>query len=200
MRGWGFNGIKRTSGAFSGTSITYSIRAGVTEPQSFPVLVGDKKLYRPAINAGVGGDTSTGGLSRFEYAALSFEPAMVSIEFGHNETGAGISVATYTANITEMVRRARVAGARVTLFVPILAQDATLNGNIEPYRVAMRGLVSSLSCDGFDSYADMAALPLATQNSYFIDSPGQHLSPAGLAWLAGLIGTGSYANAFLAAT
>ena len=84
----GFGGIEKNSGGFIGTSITLAVRAGVTAAQALPVLVGDKKTYRPSINAGVAGENSTRGLARFGRDVLAFGPSMVSIEFGHNDPGA----------------------------------------------------------------------------------------------------------------
>ena len=51
----------------------------------------------------------------------------------------------------------------------------------------MRRLAATFGCDLLDTYADMAALPTATQNSYFLEAAmsGQHLSVAGNAWVAG---------------
>ncbi len=199
----GFGGLRKGSAAFIGTSITLGVRSGVTAAQALPVLVGTARQLVPSINAGVGGNTSTQILARFESDCLAYGPSMISIEAGHNDPGASISVGsigsagTYTDNIAQMIVKAKITGARVTLWVPILAQDSTLDSSIAPYRTAMRGLAATYSCDLFDTYSDMAALAGATQNSYFIDSPGQHLSPAGLAWAAGLVGSGAYANSFL---
>lgn len=197
----GFGGIKKGSGVFHGTSITLGVRPGVTVDQALPTLVAASKKYYPFVNAGIAGNTSTQMLARFESDVLGYSPSMISIECGHNDPGAGISTTTYSNNITEMVRKAKITGARVTLFVPIFTQDTTLDANVAPYRTVMRGLASTLSCDSFDLYNDIVALSAGTQNSYYIEAPplGQHLSPAGLAWAAGLVGTGAYANSFLSA-
>lgn len=195
----GFGGLKDGSGAFMGTSITLGVRSGVTAAEALPNLVGVSRGLIPSVNAGIGGNTSTQMLARFESDVLAYGPSMVSLEAGHNDPGAGISTGTYSANMTEMIRKAKITGARVTIFVSILAQDGTLDASIEPYRVVARGLASTYSCDLFDTYADLNALSGATQDSYFLEASGsgQHLSPAGLAWAAGLVGSGSYANSFL---
>lgn len=197
----GFDGLKKSSGAFIGTSITLGVRSGVTQTQTIPFLVGQAKKLIPCINAGVGGETSTQLLARFERDVLAYGPTMISLEAGHNDPGAGVSTATYSANMTEMIRKAKISGARVTVFVPILAQDPTLDASIEPYRVVARDLASTYFCDLFDTYADMVALDSATQNSYFLEAAGigQHLSPEGLSWAASKAGTGAYANSFRSA-
>lgn len=197
----GFGGIKPKSGAFIGTSITRGERPGVTFAQALPNLVGIKRGLVPSINAGIGGENSTQMLARFERDVLAFGPSMISIEAGHNDPGSGVSTTTYAANVTEMIRKGKITGVPVTVFVSILAQDATLDGQIEPYRVVARNLASTYECYTFDTYAAMAALPSGTQNSYFLETAGtgQHLSPAGLAWMAGLVGTGAYTNSFRSA-
>ena len=197
----GFGGLNYKSGGFIGTSITLGVRSGVTASQALPNLVGVSRKLVPSINAGVGGENSTQILARFERDVLAFGPSMISIEAGHNDPGAGVSTSTYSANITEMIRKAKITGARVTIFVSILAQDPTLDASIAPYRAVARNLASTYSCDLFDTYASMAALSGATQNSYFLEpsGSGQHWSSAGLAWAAGLVGSGAYANSFLSA-
>jgi len=197
----GFGGQRENCAVFHGTSITLGVRSGVTAAQALPNLVGISKSYVPSINSGIGSNTSTQMLTRFESDCLAYGPSMVSIEAGHNDPGASINTATYSANITEMVRKAKITGARVTLWVPIYAQDGTLNSNIAPYRTVMRNLATFLSCDLFDLYDDIVALDASTQNSYYTEAPGsgQHLSAAGLAWASGKVGTGAYANSFLSA-
>jgi lysophospholipase L1-like esterase len=201
----GFGGLKYGSAVFPGTSITLGVRTGVTAAQALPVLVGAAKGYVPSINAGIGGNTSTQILARFESDCLAYGPSMISIECGHNDPGASIAVGavgtagSYTDNVSQMIVKAHRIGARVTLWVPIFAQDSALNTSIAPYRTAMRSLAATHSCDLFDLYDDIVALDSTTQNSFYQDSPGQHLSAAGLVWATGKVGTGAYANSFLSA-
>ncbi|MGM4906246.1 SGNH/GDSL hydrolase family protein [Tardiphaga sp. 866_E4_N2_1] len=197
----GFGGLNKGCAVFIGDSITRGERSGVTFAQAIPNLVGLAKGYVPSRNAGVGGEDSAAILARFEADCLAYGPSMVAIGTGHNDATNGVGATLFSANITEMVRKARIAGARVTLWVPVYAQDSTLNTSIAPYRTAMRSLISSLSCDGFDLYDDIVALDSATQNAMYIEPPGlgQHFSVAGNAWAAGKVGTGAYANSFLGA-
>lgn len=202
----GFGGINYGGAVYIGDSITLGVRTGVTASQALPCLVSASKGYAPWLNAGVGGETSANILTRFEKDSLAYGPSMVSIGCGHNDPAAGISVGsvgssgTYTDNVSQMIVKAQRTGARVTLWIPIYAQDSTLNTSIAPYRTAMRGLATTYSCDSFDLYNDIVALDITTQNSYYQDSPGQHLSAAGLAWASGKVGSGAYINSFKAAT
>lgn len=205
----GFGGITYGAGGLIGDSIGFGVRVSpaVTAAQTVFNIVGVAKNLIPARNAGIPGDTSVGGLARFESDVLAFHPSLIVIQFGTNDPGSSIPVGaigtagSYTDNIAKMIVKAQRTGARVTLWVPILAQDAVLDASIAPYRTAMRGLAATFGCDLFDTYADMAALPGATQNSYFNETPGtgQHLSVAGNAWMSGLVGSGAYTNSFVSA-
>lgn len=199
--------ISYQSAGLIGDSIGLGVRTGVTTAQTVLALVSATKGLIPVQNGGVAGDTSSGGLARFEANCLAYYPSMVVIEFGTNDPGANIAVGaigtagSYTDNISKMIVKAQRTGARVTIWVPILAQNSTLDASIAPYRTAARNLASTYSCDLFDTYSDMAALPAATQNSYFLEAAGsgQHLSVAGNAWAAGLVGSGAYVNSFKSA-
>jgi hypothetical protein len=190
--------IIRNSGAWTGSSITFGVRSGVTLDQALPTLGGITRRLIPSLNKGVGGDTSTGMLARFESDILAFHPAMVSIEACYNDPGAAITVPTCTANVTAMIQKAQASGARVTLWVPTFSCTPALDSSIAPYRTAIRGLAVTFSTDLFDTYNDFVALPGATQSTYIMGDC-QHFFPAGLAWMQSLIGTGAYANSFLPA-
>lgn len=197
------NGLNYSSAVFIGTSITLGVRTGVTATQTIPYLVGRNLGYVPSINAGIGGNTSTQMLARFDSDVLIYNPALISIEAGTNEPGHGVSVETFTTNIETMIQRSLRSGARVTLFVSPYTCDGGgpgmgLDGQIEPYRVAMRALAVTYATDLFDTYADFIALPPSTQTAYFNPADCEHFSPAGLAWNAGLVGTGAYVNSFKA--
>lgn len=204
----GYGGIKKQSACVIGDSIALGVRSGVTEPQVVIELVSAVKRYVPVTNSGISGNTSVDLLARFERDCLSCGASMICIgNICTNDPGASIPVGAVgtagssTDNISKMIVKAQTTGARVTLWVPILAQNSTLDTSIAPYRTAMRGLAATHSCDLFDTYTDMAALAGATQNSYFLEAAGsgQHLSVTGNAWMAGLVGSGSYANSFLSA-
>lgn len=206
----GYNGLRKGCAAWIGDSITYGAgRAGITLAQAIPALVSSSKTYVPGINAGISGQDCTQMLPRFESDVLAYGPSMVSIGTGTNEPPHGIPVGavgtagSYMDCVAQMIVKAQRIGARVTLWVPIYNYDATTDANIAPYRTAMRSLASTYGCDTFDLYNDIVALPQATRDSYYVqgETPVTHLSAAGLAWAAGLVGTvtanGNYTNSFL---
>jgi acyl-CoA thioesterase-1 len=91
---------------------------GVAQGNSFPDLL-QKRLDRQGykyrvVNLGVSGDTTTGGLSRLDYA-LSLKPAILVIELGGNDGLRGIPVSSTKANIDRMVAAAKKNGVDVLL-------------------------------------------------------------------------------------
>jgi len=90
-----------------------SITAGYAVRRGFPSFWKEmlSKKYFDAevelINAGVSGDTSMDGLARLDYAVLSYEPDLVTINFGINDCVLGFGLGEFEANFVEMVRRIR---------------------------------------------------------------------------------------------
>jgi acyl-CoA thioesterase-1 len=78
----------------------------------------DKRLraegygYR-VVNASVSGETTTGGLSRLPRALKTHKPALVIIELGANDGLRGLPLATSRANLDQMLKLSRNAGAQV---------------------------------------------------------------------------------------
>jgi lysophospholipase L1-like esterase len=74
------------------------------------------------LNAGIGGDTATGGANRFANHVLAEKPTCVTIDFGMNDGGYGgfnpQRAADYVKNTRAMLEAARKAGVRVALISP----------------------------------------------------------------------------------
>jgi acyl-CoA thioesterase-1 len=100
--------------AFLGDSITAGL--GLAEEQAFPALVEGQLVARGcamrAVNAGVSGDTSAGGVSRIDWV-LSLLPRVVVLELGANDGLRGQPTASIEANLRQIGRRAGDAGAKV---------------------------------------------------------------------------------------
>jgi acyl-CoA thioesterase-1 len=75
-----------------------------------------RKMGRPVtvINGGVSGDTSAGGLSRIAWA-LDDKPAVVILELGANDMLRGVSPESTRKNLSEIITKAKAAGAKVLL-------------------------------------------------------------------------------------
>ena len=66
-------------------------------------------------NESISGDTSAGGLARIDDALRRHKPQIVLIELGANDGLRGLSPEAMKANLTEIVKRAEKAGAKVLL-------------------------------------------------------------------------------------
>jgi lysophospholipase L1-like esterase len=73
-------------------------------------------------NAGIGGDTATGGANRFANHVLAEKPAVVTIDFGMNDGGYGAfnqpKADQYIKSTDDMLTAAKKAGVRVVLISP----------------------------------------------------------------------------------
>lgn len=74
------------------------------------------------LNAGIGGDTATGGANRFKTHVLDEKPTAITINFGMNDGGYGAfdknRNAQYVQNTEKMLAAAKEAGIRVALCSP----------------------------------------------------------------------------------
>jgi acyl-CoA thioesterase-1 len=85
--------------------------------------------YR-VINAGIGGDTTAGGVARLK-EALALHPAIVILELGANDGLRGLPVASVQANLDEMIAAFKKEGAYVVL------AGMTLPRNFGPEYIGM---------------------------------------------------------------
>ena len=100
-----------------------SITAGFAVRRGFPSFwkeMLDEKYPEAGlemINSGISGDTTLDGLSRLDWAALSYEPDLVTINFGINDCVLGLGLEEFEMNLVEMVRRIRALAASKELYV-----------------------------------------------------------------------------------
>ena len=101
---------------FLGDSLTAGL--GLSSEEAWPTLLTEQleKAGTPihAVNAGVSGDTSAGGLRRLAWL-LRQRPDVVVVELGANDGLRGQPLAGVEANLREIVAKSRAAGARVLL-------------------------------------------------------------------------------------
>lgn len=67
------------------------------------------------VNASVSGDTTSGGRSRLPALLKQHRPSHVIVELGGNDALRGLPLSMTEANLTEMARAAKAAGAKVML-------------------------------------------------------------------------------------
>ena len=106
-----------------------SITAGFAVRRGFPSFwkqMLDEKYPEASlemINSGISGDTTLDGLSRLDWAVLSYEPDLVTINFGINDCVLGLGLEEFEMNLVEMVRRIRAGpGSEVLLLTSQLLE------------------------------------------------------------------------------
>lgn len=101
---------------FLGDSLTAGF--GLAAEEAFPAHVAAALAGRGtpirAINAGVSGDTTAGGLRRLDWA-LKSRPQVVVVALGANDGLRGQPLESIEENLRAIVERARAAGAQVLL-------------------------------------------------------------------------------------
>ena len=74
-----------------------------------------EKIDMAVVNASISGDTTAGGRSRLPSLLAQHRPQVVAIELGANDALRGLPLASTQANLREMARAAKAAGARVLI-------------------------------------------------------------------------------------
>jgi len=97
---------------------------GLTEKESYPYLL-QKKIEADGfnyevINAGVSGDTSLGGLERFDWVLDQENVRILILELGANDLLRNVPVDEMKKNLDEIIARAKAKGVRV-LFCGMVA-------------------------------------------------------------------------------
>ena len=116
---------------FLGTSLTAGY--GLSSDQAFPALIQSKidsaGLEFRAVNAGVSGETSAGGLRRIDW--LLRQPiAVLVLELGANDMLRGQDLSVMRANLQEIIDRTRIALPSVRIVIAGLKAAPNLG---EPY-------------------------------------------------------------------
>ncbi len=103
---------------FLGDSL--SAGTGVQPQQAFPALVGDKVRERglpfEVVNAGVGGDTTAGGLRRLDWL-LQRKIDVLVLELGGNDGLRGLPVSNIKNNLQAMIDKAKAKYPDVKIVV-----------------------------------------------------------------------------------
>ncbi len=102
------NGCDVTIVAF-GDSITagYAVRRGFPSFWKEMLVRKFPEARIEMINSGVSGDTTMDGLARLDWSVLSYEPDLVTINFGINDCVLGLGLEEFEMNFVEIVRRIR---------------------------------------------------------------------------------------------
>ena len=74
-----------------------------------------EKIAATVVNASISGDTTAGGLARLPALLRERKPSLVVLELGANDALRGLPLEATRANLVEMTRLAKGAGAKVVL-------------------------------------------------------------------------------------
>lgn len=92
---------------------------GIEVQQGWVALLQDKLTQAGGgwriVNESISGETTVGGLARIDGALKRHKPAIVLLELGGNDGLRGLSPVRMKANLAELIRRSRAAGAEVLL-------------------------------------------------------------------------------------
>lgn len=95
-----------------------SLAVSPSRAESFPSIlearIGRERLPWTVTNAGINGDTTSGGLLRIE-SLLRDDVGVVILELGANDGLRGVPVATVEQNLAEMIEMVQARGIQVLL-------------------------------------------------------------------------------------
>jgi acyl-CoA thioesterase I len=102
--------------AFLGDSLTagYGVPAAAAFPVRLQKALQDKGIEVEAINAGVSGDTASGGRDRLEWSIPEGTDAVI-VELGANDALRGLDPAITRAALDDIVKKLKARGAAVML-------------------------------------------------------------------------------------
>jgi acyl-CoA thioesterase-1 len=95
-----------------GDSLTagYGVDAGFSYPDFLQKEINNYRV----VNAGISGDTTSGGVARID-TVTQLKPRIVILELGGNDGLRGLPLASTRANLEQMITELRKSGARVVL-------------------------------------------------------------------------------------
>lgn len=99
-----------------GNSLTagYGVPPGFGYPEQLQQVLDRHGFRYRVVNAGISGDTTSGGLARLQ-AALQHQPSIVILELGANDGMRGLPVNQMRARLEEMILAFQNTGAKVLL-------------------------------------------------------------------------------------
>lgn len=105
------------------------------------------------INSGISGDTTIDGLARLDWSVLSYEPDLVSINFGINDCVMGLGLDEFELNLVQMVRRIRAGpGSEILLLSSQPLETPPYDRLVQDYYQAVRRVASEMDVGFVDVY------------------------------------------------
>lgn len=173
---------------------------GVTGTDTFIHKIGIANGYAASeiINKGVSSDTSAGALARLNTDVISQSPSVCAIMLGANDWSTSVPLATFKANLSEIVRRLNVAGIKCALFTDNASRGSVAQFNsYYPYIEAIKEVAAAHDCPLIDLYGRMLqAMMVSSYSHLYVDSI--HLTVAGHKFVADHAARSFYSGAFAA--
>jgi len=118
-----------------GDSLTagFGLSADEALPEQIGVLLEARGLDVAVINAGVSGDTSAGGLARYDWSVASANPDLLILALGANDFLNRIRPASTKANLQAIISRAQGEGIAVVLAGVSTGDTAVANPDSAEY-------------------------------------------------------------------
>jgi acyl-CoA thioesterase-1 len=136
-----------------------SITAGFAVRRGFPSFWREQlqQKFREAnvemINSGISGDTSCDGLARLDWSVLSYEPDLVTINFGINDSVFDIAVDEFKENLTKMIRRIRAGpGSEILLLSSQPLETPPYDRIVQNYYRAVEDVAKQMDVGFVDVY------------------------------------------------
>lgn len=162
-----------------------SITAGYAVRRGFPTLWKEslQRKYPDAriemINSGVSGDTTMDGLARLDWTVLSYEPDLVTINFGINDCVFGLGLDEFETNIVEMVLRIRAGpGSEILLLSSQPLETPPYDRLVRDYYQAVERVAKEMDVGFVDVYwawmdRDKSGMPLSWLIIPGLDHPNE---------------------------
>jgi len=96
-------------------SSEYGIVRNTGWVQQLRAKLAQQNINAVVINTSISGDTTSGGLTRLPALLKTHQPNLVLIELGGNDALRGLSLTVSEQNLTNMIKLAKAAGAKVVL-------------------------------------------------------------------------------------
>lgn len=96
-------------------SAEYGLARGTGWVALLEQRIAHEQIAATVVNASISGDTTAGGLARLPALLREKKPTVVVVELGGNDALRGLPLEATRANLVEMTKLAKAAGARVVI-------------------------------------------------------------------------------------
>lgn len=153
--------VKDLEGGCNVTIVAFgdSITAGFAVRRGFPsfwreMLQQKYPLARlEMINSGISGDTTLDGLARLDWSVLSYEPDLVTINFGINDAVLGLGLDEFETNLVEMIKRILAGpGSEVLLLSSQPLETPPYDEIVRDYYNVIEGVARQMDVGFVDVY------------------------------------------------